>query len=395
MGKKIIISGIGCCLVDVLYNNINFTGETIRPFLSKKPGDGGLMPGKLVFQEEFEKFSGITLDEFINSVTEGRKCDKINIGGPSVVSLIHAAQLTDRDKCEVRFYGRGGHDENGKYLLASLQKTPVVLKDYKLTENRTPSTLVLSDPIYDNGHGERMFINSIGAAWDYHPKELADEFFNSDIVVFGGTALVPQIHDHLASLLKKAKSCGSITIVNTVFDFRNEKANPAERWPLGENDESYQLTDLLITDKEEALRLSGESEIHKAIEFFRKKKVRSLIITNGSENIHAYTDGTFFKSKGFATLPVSEQIRHELKKSCKGDTTGCGDNFAGGVMASIVNQLIRGNKHPDLQEACSWGVVSGGFTCFYMGGTYFEEQPGEKLIRIKSYFDAYKKQISV
>ena len=76
------------------------------------------------------------------------------------------------------FYGRGGKDDAGKYLLSSLQETPVVLHDYQLTENITPSTVVLSDPDYDNGHGERMFINSIGAAWDYQPDDLDDDFFS-------------------------------------------------------------------------------------------------------------------------------------------------------------------------------------------------------------------------
>ena len=132
------------------------------------------------------------------------------------------------------------------------------LRISSLSDNQTPSTVVLSDPSYDNGHGERMFINSIAAAWEYGPDNLDDDFFNSDIVVFGGTGLVPQIHDNLTSLLKKAKSKGCITIVNTVFDFRNEKANPSKKWPLGESDESYRYIDLLITDQEEAFRLSGE-----------------------------------------------------------------------------------------------------------------------------------------
>ena len=74
--------------------------------------------------------------------------------------------------------------------------------------------------------------------------------------MFGGTALVPQIHDNLTSILKKAKSRSSITIVNTVFDFRNEKSNPGKNWPMGDSDESYLYIDLLIADKEEALRLT-------------------------------------------------------------------------------------------------------------------------------------------
>lgn len=393
MSKKIIVSGVGCCLVDLLYNDINFSSDKVLPFLSRTRGDGGLTPGHLVFKEEFEKFSGNSFLQVLGSITGGKTHDKINIGGPSIVSLINTAQLTDKANCEVRFYGRGGKDEIGQYLISSLLKTPVVLKDYKLIDNQTPSTIVLSDPLYENGHGERMFINTIGAAWDYKPDELHEDFFNSDIVVFGGTALVPQIHDHMTALLKKAKSRGCITIVNTVFDFRNEKAKPAEKWPLGESDESYRYIDLLIADHEEALRLSGGENTTEAIKFFQDKNVSSLIITNGSNNISVYSDGRFFNKSKLKEMPVSQKVREELKTSKGGDTTGCGDNFVGGVIASVVAQLKNGVKHPDIDEACSRGVVSGGYTCFYLGGTYFEEKTGEKMAKIEPYYNAYRKQI--
>lgn len=394
MPGKIIVSGVGCCLVDLLFNDIDFGSDTFSPYLSKKRGDGGLTPGHLVFQEELEKFCGTDFDKVLNCITGGRPHNKVNIGGPSIVSLINVAQLIDKEHCEVRFYGRGGKDEIGQYLLSSLKKTPVVLKDYKLIDNRTPSTVVLSDPLYDNGQGERMFLNSIGAARDYRPDELDDDFFNSDIVVFGGTALVPLIHDNMTSLLKKAKSKGCVTIVNTVFDFRNERADPSNKWPMGESDESYRYIDLLIADREEALRLSGEHDPQAAIRFFQDKKVSSLIITNGSKNISTYSDGRFFNTSGLKEMPVSRKVIDELKNAQGGDTTGCGDNFGGGIIASVVTQLQNGAKHPDLREACCWGVVSGGFACFYMGGTYFEENIGEKRARIKPYYESYKKQIS-
>lgn len=388
-----IVSGAGCCLTDLLYGSVNFSSKEIKPYLSVNRGDGGLTPGHLVFREEFEKFSGEDFDLILKKITGGRSYDKINIGGPSIVSLINTAQLTDREKCEVRFYGRGGNDDIGKYLISSLQKTPVILKDYKLINKETPSTIVLSDPDYENGNGERMFINTIGAAWDHRPDELDRDFFNSDIVVFGGTALVPQIHDNLTSLLMKAKTGGCITIVNTVFDFRNEKANPSKKWPLGESDESYKFTDLLIADREEALRLSGEHDLKSAIGFFKQKKVSSVIITNGSKNILVYSNGSFFKSRELTEMPVSHKVIAEQKHSA-GDTTGCGDNFAGGVLASVTSQLNEGSKHPDLYEACCVGIVSGGFTCFYLGGTYLEENPGEKWAKIAPYYDAYKKQVN-
>lgn len=394
MSGKIIVSGVGCCLVDFLFNNIDFSSDAIRPFLSQKRGDGGLVPGMLVFKEEFEKFSSMPVESFINRITGGRSPDNVNIGGPSIVSLIHVAQVVDNESCEVRFFGHGGNDEAGRFLLDALKKTPVIIQDYKLVNSQTPSTFVLSDPKYDNGHGERMFINSVGSAKDYKPHELNNRFFNSDIVVFGGTALVPGIHDHLTDLLKEAKSKGCVTIVNTVFDFRNEKHNPAKRWPLGSSDESYRYTDLLITDLEEALRLSGENDIRGAIKFFLENKVSSFIITNGSKNVTLFADGRFFNPSPVKELPVSAVVVEKLRSNGGGDTTGCGDNFAGGVIASIVTQLRDGIRSPDFQEACIQGIVSGGFACFYMGGTYFEKQNGEKRNIIKPFYESYKNQIS-
>lgn len=394
MSEKIIVSGVGCCLVDLLYKDIDFASDSFRPFLSLKRGDGGLTPGHLVFSEEFVEFAGLPFKTVITKITGGRKPDKKNIGGPSIVSLIHAAQLTDPEHCEIRFYGRRGNDDAGKYLLYSLQKTPVVLRDYKLTGNITPSTVVLSDPGYDNGNGERIFINSIGAAWDFYPEDLDDDFFNSDMVVFGGTALVPNIHDHLTGLLKKAKSNGCITMVNTVFDFRNEKLHPDRKWPLGDSDESYPFIDLLITDQEEALRLSGEPTTEAAIRFFLNRKVSALIITNGAKNISVYSDGQFFQPLALTEMPVCGKVVGELNTNKDGDTTGAGDNFAGGVIASIVNQLKDGVQRPDIREACCWGIVSGGFACFYMGGTWFEQKQGEKLAKIKPYYESYQQQIN-
>jgi hypothetical protein len=47
----------------------------------------------------------------------------------------------------------------------------------------------------------------------------------------------------------------------------------------------------------------------------------------------------------------------------------------------------------DLIEACSWGIASGGFACFYIGGTFIEGKAREKLNLIKPYFKLYRKQI--
>ncbi len=388
---------IGCCLIDRLYNNISFSSPILLPYLSKETGDGGLIPGKLVFKEEFEEFCKEELHDFLMKVAKNKGPDKTNIGGPGIVPIIHVSQMLFSSDAECLFFGSGGLDSDGKFILSALLKIGISIKYYKLfPEKNTPSTVVLSDPGYDNGNGERIFINNLGAALNYSPEMLDDHFFSSDVVVFGGTALVPGIHDNLTKLLVKAKMKGCITIVNTVYDFRNEKANPGGRWPLGQSDESYRNIDLLMTDFEEGLRLTGKNNIEEAIRFFRKKELKAVIITNGSEPLRGYSsEGILFEKTNYFELPVSEMISMELKNGPKGDTTGCGDNFAGGVIASIVSQIQSGKKLLDIIEACIWGIVSGGYSCFYIGGTFFEKFPGEKLKMIKPYYEHYKKQIGV
>jgi len=391
MIEKITVSGVGCCLVDRLYNHLNFSSDVFASFLTRTKGDGGLTPGQLVLKEEFDRFAKVDFLKTLPKLTAGRAAETINIGGPCIVALIHAAQISDKDVI-FRFYGCHGDDDDGQFLLSALAETPVDLSRYRLERDAvTASTIVLSDPEYDNGNGERAFINTIGASWNYCPDELDDDFFNSDVVVFGGTALTPQIHDNLTELLIKAKERKCITIVNTVFDFRSEKAHPERRWMLGNSDDSYRNIELLITDHEEALRLSGTNHTDDAIAFFKSQGVGAAVITNGARDISVYSSGCVFEPLE-CSMPVSEAVRIELRKGRKGDTTGCGDNFAGGMIASVVKQLKTGNTPLNLSEACRWGIISGGFTCFYLGGTYFEKQRGEKLALLQDYYVQYLKQ---
>lgn len=394
MAQQLKISGVGCCLVDYLYNNISFNSEIFSDYISKKSGDGGLTPGQLVFAEEFEKYAGQDFEAVIQKITNSRQPDKINIGGPGIVALIHAAQMLENTEYSVKFYGGRGEDKSGNYLMSSISKTPVDVSGYRKVNGATPSTVVLSDPDFHEGTGERIFINSIGAAGNYLPEYLDKGFFSSDVVVFGGTALVPAIHDNLTEILKQAKTEGCFTVVNTVYDFRNQKIYPCKKWPLGRSDDSYQNIDLLITNHEEALRLSGKTKLEEAIIFFRNIGTKAVIITNGSKNISFFAvPESIFEQTSLTELPVSEAISSELNNGTPGDTTGCGDNFAGGVISSLIMQLQNKQIKINLREAVIWGTVSGGFACFYMGGTYLQDTPGEKRKHILPYYEAYLKQI--
>ena len=394
--ERIRISGVGCCLVDRIYDHIDFQSEAFRKYVSKKAGDGGLEPGKLTFEEELEHFASQSFSsQILPLLTEGREPDKENIGGPCVVALINASQLAYKESI-VSFYGCRGDDGVGESLLQKLNQTRLDLSHFRIQKkSETASTSVLSDPDFDNGHGERTFVNTIGASWHYLPEEVDDSFYESDICVFGGTALVPRIHQGLSNMLKRAKQHGCITVVNTVYDFLNEKKNPAQHWPMGDGDESYRFIDLLVVDLEEALRLSGCADIPSAFAFFREKGAGAVLVTNGARNVCLWAGSPLFGKLEEQTMPVSAAVGEALKQGRKGDSTGCGDNFAGGVIGSLARQISEKQEEKptlDLREACRWGIVSGGFACFYYGGTYLEKVDGEKFAFLQELYDQYLSQ---
>jgi sugar/nucleoside kinase (ribokinase family) len=397
--KKIVISGTGCALADFLYNDISFVSSDFSEFISKKTGDGGLNPGKLVFTEELENFSGYPYKEILKKITGGNPPAAFNVGGPSLVSLIHLSQMLDRNDYDVNYFGMAGEDDTADLILRIVKNTPLNINNYLSTSCKpTPFTDVFSDPGFDNGHGERTFVNNIGAAWDYMPDLLTDDFYNSEIVCFGGTALVPQIHDNLTSILEKAKTNKCVTVVNTVYDFRNEKNSPGEPWPLGKGKVSFGLIDILIMDCEEAIRISGQKTIDNAALFFMVSNVSSFIITNGADNIYAWSGGRLFTATRLMKLPVSGKVKEDMltKPELRGDTTGCGDNFAGGVIASVAKQMKTGKPGQyNLTEAVSMGIASGGFCCYILGGTFIEKFPGEKLSKVLEMQKDYFRQIGI
>ncbi|MFT3848388.1 MAG: carbohydrate kinase family protein [Propionivibrio sp.] len=390
--RRFTIAGTGCGLLDYIYGQVDFASAAFRRCRSETHGDGGLEPGKLSFTDDFEAFTGRQLDATLVEITAGKPVDAVNIGGPSIVALIHAAQILDPDRFAIRYVGAVGNDDEGAELRRQLARTPLSGAELIVKPERTPRTVVLSDPRFDHGRGERTFINTIGAAGQLDEGDLDDTFFAADLVAFGGTAIAPGLHDRLDRLLARAKTNGAFTVVNTVYDFRAQRQNPTGRWPLGASDESYRRTDLLLTDLEEALRLSGTDTLDAALAFFIARGVGAVIVTNGARDVALGIGSERYRPSAARRLPVSQAIVAELAAhpERKGDTTGCGDNFVGGVIADLARQLAAGAAQLDLEQAIAWGAVSGGLACFSFGGVYYETQPGEKLALMAPYLAAYR-----
>ena len=396
--KKCKISVVGCALADYLYTNIDFSAPDFQKYASKTAGDGGITPGKLVFASDLANFARQPITEILNEITHGAEPKAFNLGGPAIVAAVNAAQLLYGKAAEFDYYGAFGNDESADKLLALLRRLPVNLDNLQRKEGISPFTYVLSDAKYHNHKGERAFVNNVGTAELYSVSDIPEKFFNCDIAFYSATALVPAIHDNLRQLLARSKANGALNVVATVFDFRNEKRNPDAPWPLGDSVGSYPLIDLLLMDYDEASRLSGQDNFDAVCNFFINSGVGAFVITHGAHEFFVWSGGKLFQPISLRPLPVCAAVDLELERhpELRGDTTGCGDNFAGGFLGSLVDQLLSG-KQPgefDLYEASAWGSASGGFACFCIGGTYFEGKSGEKQSKVMPFVAAYRRQLS-
>lgn len=412
MKKTFKIHGTGCCLVDYLYTGMDFSSPMFRKYQDDGSSSGGIEPGKLVFSEDLEAFSGRAFDTIKQELLGGKTPDTVNLGGPAIVALMNAAQLLQDapsvehyGETETAFWGISGRDTAGRKLKEFIIQSSISHLHIKDGEKDSPNTIVLSDPNY-RVHGERAFINTIGAAGELGPSDLPEAFFDADMVLFGGTGLIPELHDNLTSLLAKAKERGCFTIVGTVYDFRSQKKDPTAAWPLGEGN-SFPLIDLLIMDEEEAKRLTGTQSLKDAAQELIRKGSKAFIITQGAESVYLHAQGDGWKDFT-GTMPVCDYITKELTEhpERRGDTTGCGDNYVGGVTADIARQLQNLKKTEtadtakesgalDILRANMLGSVSGGYACFYDGGAYFESVPGQKLKGIKTYIPKHCSELGI
>ncbi len=395
------IHGLGCGLGDVIFGNISFNSPGAGKYMATSSTALGFRPGALVFLEDLLSLSVTDSKSMLTEITGGCEIDAFNVGGPALVSLVLSSQLLTAFGVDVKYFGLSGDDAIADNIREILSKTPLHLNAYQKVSGRSPSTYVLSDPSWNNGHGERSFINDLGVCAEFDATEIPEGFFDATLCLFGGTALLPKIHENLETLLKKAREKGAITVVGTVYDFIAEKKNPKQGWGLGP-EHPYPFIDLLICDREEALKISATTDIEAASGWFLQQGCLAVVVTQGPEAVYFCSEGgPFGQCAGLVEPPEALKFRIRNRSENPGDTTGAGDNFLGALSANLMMQLLDGryelnnsaqvdreqfHMNPlSLGEAVRFASVAGALACIQYGGTHIEVRPGERLEEIRAF----------
>lgn len=147
---------------------------------------------------------------------------------------------------------------------------------------------------------------------------MTDELIDSvDIVFVAGAMLLTEFDGNpCAELMKKARAKGKMTIMDTAWDFEN-------KW-LPKIEAVIPHLDLFMPSYEEAVKLSGETDVPKIAAFFLNMGAKSVIIKVGKDGAFIHEpNGTEY------TLPTYLQYKPV-------DTTGAGDSFCAGFIAGLA-----------------------------------------------------------
>jgi len=254
-------------------------------------------------------------------------------GGNTVNTGIALARLG----VNVRIAAAVGEDRFGQFLRERVRAEG--LDDsglLTLPNSKTSTSIVLVQST-----GERRFLHFRGASAHFSEEHLAWEMVKGVRFFHYASAFALPAFDGapLERALKRARELGCQTSVNVCWDVQG-------RW-LSLLQPALAYTDYLFPNLEEGHELTGQTEPHAIAERLRDAGVKTVIVKLGAQGCYVESIEGAFTSPGFAVQPV--------------DTTGAGDCFAAGFLAT----LCRGRS---LMEAARFANAAGALATLGLGG---------------------------
>jgi sugar/nucleoside kinase (ribokinase family) len=237
---------------------------------------------------------------------------------------------------------RVGNDEAGMMVKNTWRKVGLDLRFLKVTKTHTTAVSV---GLIDSAAQPR-FIHTPGANAILNSKDIEIAKYSkigAKILHIAGYFVLPGLLDGiLAKKLMEARREGIFTSLDTVLSPRFWK--PEFLWPC------LSELDTFMCNQKEATRLTGEDTPEEAAEVLVNKGANTVIVKLGKEGCFI-RDGIFRER---IMAPIVDVV----------DTTGAGDAFAAGYLASInrgnteIEAVIAGNASGS-KMVSSFGAIGG------------------------------------
>ena len=237
----------------------------------------------------------------------------------------NVASWLTRTQAEATIVGHVGDDAAGAALISEFDSLGVQHKDLIIKGARSGVVVVLVDPT-----GERTMFPDNGANSGLHIGDLPElDGFNA-VYLSGYSPLDPSSLPGIKEMVTKIRA----TKIPIFFD-------PASVGAMKEIDVEevkswLPLFDCLLLNEEEAIYLTGESDLQKALD--------SLLMSCSTVVIKRGSQGAIGKIRGGQSISV-EALHTDVV-----DTTGAGDSFAAGFISEFT-------QSHDLHRSLSAGAA--------------------------------------
>ena len=258
--------------------------------------------------------------------------DKINYGSDTSAEIsTHgggaagnvAAWLTRTD-ARATIVGHVGDDLAGSAIVTEFNALGVRHNNLVIDNGRSGVVVVLVDPtgertmFPDNGANSGLKLNDLPALHEFNAVYLSGYSPLDPLSLPGIKEMIARIHLKAIPIYFDPASVGGMMAV----DIEEVKS-----W--------ISLMDVILLNEEEANFLTGEADMHRALDILLER-VKVVVIKRGAQ-------GALGKSRDGSAVEVS------AVKTKVVDTTGAGDSFAAGFIASYV-------RDGDLEKALASGA---------------------------------------
>jgi sugar/nucleoside kinase (ribokinase family) len=249
----------------------------------------------------------------------------IEMGGSCCIFACQAARLGLR----VSILGRVGDDGFGRLVLRRLGECGVDTRH------------VIVDPALKTGLGialvqgrDRAILTYLGSLCAIGPEDVTDEFLASARHLHHGSYFLhTRLRPHMPGIFRRARDFGLSTSLDINWD-------PDERWNSTLPD-VLSLTDVFLPNDQEAIHLSGCSNLDEAAVWLRDR-VPVVAMKRGADGARLYYE--------------REMIECTVSPATGGDSIGAGDSFDAGFLAGWLRGLPM-DRCLDIACACGWSVA--------------------------------------
>ncbi len=263
--------------------------------------------------------------EFIDEI-------RLTVAGTAGGTVVDTAKLGLKSLA----VGAVGDDEKADWVLLTLNKHGIDTSAMQRIQGVPTSATILN--VRPNGDRPALHVRGASDHFDV-PASMYDQVFDAPIIHLGGTGLLKKLDGPASvTILKEAKKRSCIV----TFDLIAANAETAAIVkPL------LPFIDYFMPSIEEARDMSGQATPEDCARFYLDHGAQCCVFTLGGDGAYyAHRDGTRMKSPAYAIQII--------------DTTGCGDAFDAGFIASLHHKM-------DTETALRFAQASAGLVATGLG----------------------------